>query len=95
MTRLLVPQMFGIVAIATLVQICLAMFSDLGLNLKNVIQSKRGSDPAFLNTIWVTQIIRGVVLWFLALIISLLLFIANRVGIIPANSVYADPTYRM
>jgi O-antigen/teichoic acid export membrane protein len=91
MTRLLVPQMFGIVAIATLVQICLAMFSDLGLNL-SVIQSKRGRDPAFLNTIWVTQIIRGVVLWFIALIMSLLLFFANRVGMVPANSVYADPS---
>ena len=85
------PQMFGIVAIATLVQICLTMFSDLGLNL-SVIQSKRGRDPVFLNTIWVTQIVRGVALWFLALIISLFLFIADRLDMLSSSSVYADPS---
>src|SRR5215831_13914608 len=54
-TRLLVPEMFGVMAIANLVMVGLAMFSDFGLKL-NIIQSKRGNDPAFLNTAWVAQI---------------------------------------
>jgi O-antigen/teichoic acid export membrane protein len=90
MTRLLVPEMFGVTAIATVVMIGLAMFSDVGLK-QNVIQSKRGNDPVFLNTVWVTQILRGVLLWFFALCVSLLIFAANRLSIFPKDSVYANP----
>lgn len=89
MTRLLVPEMFGVMAIAMLVMSCLAMFSDLGLNL-SVIQSRRGGDPDFLNTIWVTKIIRGFLLWSFALLVSLFLLSGNRMGIIPIGSVYAN-----
>ncbi len=30
----------------------------------SIIQNRRGDDPAFLNTAWTIQVIRGVVLWF-------------------------------
>jgi O-antigen/teichoic acid export membrane protein len=90
MTRLLVPEMFGTVAIATIVMSGLAMFSDLGLR-QSIVQSKRGNDPAFLNTAWLIQIIRGVLIWFLALGISVLIAHANRRGLFPKDSVYADP----
>ena len=43
--------MFGVMAIATLVMIGLAMFSDLGLR-QNIIQSKRGGEFLYLNTAW-------------------------------------------
>jgi O-antigen/teichoic acid export membrane protein len=90
MTRLLVPQMFGVMAIAMLMITALAMFSDLGLK-QNIIQSTRGSEPIFLNTAWTIQILRGVLLWLLALCISLLLFAANHMGLVPKASVYSDP----
>jgi O-antigen/teichoic acid export membrane protein len=90
MTRLLVPEMFGVMAIATLVMVGLAMFSDVGLRL-SIIQNKRGDDPAFLNTAWSIQIIRGLILWLFALCVALLIFAANRVGLVPKGSVYADP----
>ena len=54
-------------------------------------QSKRGSDRAFLNTAWVTQICRGILLYFFALSVGLLIFLADRAGIVPKNSAYADP----
>src|SRR5690348_14457872 len=60
-TRLLAPEMFGLMAIAFLVTNCLAMFSDIGLHI-HVIQGKR-RDAKFINTIWVMQIIRGSILW--------------------------------
>ena len=66
MTRLLVPEMFGVMTIAYVVMTGLAMFSDLGLR-PSVVQSKRGSDPVFLNTAWATQILRGLLLGVLAL----------------------------
>jgi O-antigen/teichoic acid export membrane protein len=90
MTRLLVPEMFGVMAIATMVMVGLAMLSDVGLK-QNIIQSKRGNDPAFLNTAWITQIFRGVVLWFFAMCAGLLVFLAGHTGMIPQNTAYADP----
>jgi len=90
LTRLLVPDMFGVMAIAGMVLFGLAMFSDLGL-APNIIQSKRGSDRAFLNTAWVVQIIRGIALWFVALSVSVSFFLIDRVGLFPKNSAYTDP----
>jgi O-antigen/teichoic acid export membrane protein len=91
MTRLLVPEMFGVMAIATIVMVGLAMFSDLGLR-QSIVQSRRGDQEAFLNTAWALQILRGFVLWGLALAVALGLYLADRAGAVPAASVYADPS---
>lgn len=90
MTRLLVPEMFGVMAIATMVMYGLALFSDVGLR-QNVVQSQRGNEAAFLNTAWAIQILRGVLICFFALGLSLLVVLANRIGMVPAESVYANP----
>ena len=91
MTRLLVPEMFGVMAIATIVMVGLAMFSDLGLR-QSIVQSRRGADPAFLNTAWALQILRGLALWLIALAIALGVYLADHAGMVPATSVYADPS---
>jgi len=57
MTRILVPEMFGVMAIATMVTVVLWLLSDLGIR-QNIVQSGRGDDPAFLDTAWVIQIAR-------------------------------------
>lgn len=90
MTRLLVPEMFGVMLIATTVTIVLGMLSDLGLR-QNIVQSRRGDDPAFLDTAWVVQIVRGFALWLLVLLLSAALYLANVQGMLPANTVYASP----
>ncbi len=61
MARLLMPEMFGIMVIATTVSVVLHLLSDVGFR-QNIIQSPRGNDPAFLNTVWTAQIIRGFIL---------------------------------
>jgi O-antigen/teichoic acid export membrane protein len=91
LTRLLAPQLFGIMAIAQLVIVGLAMVSDVGLK-QSIIQSKRGDDPSFLNTAWAIQILRGVALCVIAVFIALLLFLANSIGLVPKESVYASPS---
>jgi O-antigen/teichoic acid export membrane protein len=58
MTRLLAPEMFGVIAIAMMVTVILSMLSDIGLR-QNIVQSRRGDDPAFLDTAWVVQVVRG------------------------------------
>lgn len=90
MTRLLLPEMFGVMAIAMMVLVGLALFSDVGLK-PSVVQNKRGDDPLFLNTAWTIQIARGAVLWFGGFAVSLLIAVAGRFGMIPHASVYADP----
>lgn len=90
MTRLLVPEMFGVLAIATMVTGIIWMLSDIGLN-QNIVQSQRGDEPAFLDTAWVVQIFRGGVLWLAALLLSVALHFANLRGMFPSQSVYASP----
>lgn len=90
LTRLLVPEMFGVMAIASLVTMALALFSDLGVG-QNIIQSRRGGDPDYLNTAWSIQIIRGIMVWLIGLCVSIGLFVANFRGWLPETNVYANP----
>ncbi|MEP1202156.1 oligosaccharide flippase family protein [Pseudophaeobacter sp.] len=64
LTRILFPEAFGLMALVQVVMIGLNMFSDLGLRM-SIIQNKRGDDPFYLDTAWVLQIGRGVLLWVL------------------------------
>ena len=61
LTRLLVPEAFGLMAIVGVFTTGMQMFTDLGIKA-SIIQSKRGDEPAFLNTAWTMQIIRGIIL---------------------------------
>lgn len=88
MTRLLVPEAYGVMAIAIVTMAGLAMFSDIGLR-QNIIQSRRGDDVLFLNTAWVIQIARGLLLCICAIGICCALFLANHGGMIPEGSAYA------
>jgi O-antigen/teichoic acid export membrane protein len=90
MTRLLLPEMFGVISMANIVLVGLAMFSDLGLK-QCIVRSERGHDPAFLNTVWVVQILQGALLWLIALGISFLVWFADLIRAIPVDSAYSDP----
>ncbi len=61
LTRLLFPEAFGLMALVNVVLMGATMFSDLGIR-GSIVQHERGHDPAFLNTAWTVQILRGVVL---------------------------------
>ncbi|WP_029674709.1 oligosaccharide flippase family protein [Bradyrhizobium japonicum] len=89
LTRLLAPEMFGIMAVATVVMATLTVLSDLGLK-QSVIQNHRGADPTFLNTVWTIQIVRGAQLALLALGVAALMAVAQHYGAISSTSVYAD-----
>ena len=89
-TRLLIPEMFGLMAIATAVSVLLLLLSDVGLR-QNVIQSARGDDPVFLNTIWTVQIIRGFTLFIVMQLVALGSWVTQQMELWPAHSTYADP----
>jgi len=89
LTRLLVPDMFGVMAMVTVIIGGISMFSDVGL-LQNIVRSKRGDDPAFLNTAWTIQIIRGFVIFVIALFASFGLYFAIQNGVVNSNTVYGN-----
>jgi O-antigen/teichoic acid export membrane protein len=91
MTRLLAPEMFGVMAMASTVLVGLAMFSDVGLR-QNIVQSKRGEEPDFLNTAWSIQIVRGISIWGFALCVCLFILVVGHLGKFPVDSVYAAPS---
>jgi O-antigen/teichoic acid export membrane protein len=69
LTRLLLPDVFGLMALVYVFIIGLHLFSDIGIG-PSLIQNKRGDDPDFFNTAWTMQVIRGVVLWIGCLLIT-------------------------
>lgn len=89
MTRLLVPEMFGVMAVANTVIVGLQLCSYLGVQ-HNIIQSPRGDDRVFLDTAWVLQIIRGSLIWLAALGLGGALHLAGTHGFISEGSAYAD-----
>lgn len=79
LTRLLFPEAFGIMALATVFLVGLAMFSDIGLK-PAIIRDPRSREPTFLNTAWTIQIIRGFGIFAVG---SLLAY--------PASIIYDEP----
>ncbi len=65
LASILFEAAFALMALVTAVLMGLAMFSDVGLQ-QNVVQNPRGDDPAFLDTAWTMQVIRGAALTVLA-----------------------------
>jgi O-antigen/teichoic acid export membrane protein len=61
LAQLLFPAAFGLSTLVGVLMMGLALLSDVAIQ-PCVVQSKRGDDPAFLNTAFTIQAIRGVVL---------------------------------
>ncbi len=69
LTRLLMPEAFGLMALVNALQQGLQLFSDIGIG-PSIIQGKRGDDPVFLNTAWTLQALRGLLLCCVAALIA-------------------------
>ena len=93
MARLLVPDMFGIMAISTTLSVVLHLLSDVGLR-QNIIQSPRGDDPLFLNTAWTVQLLRGILLFAVTLLIAFGSWATQQINLWPAGSSYAARSCR-
>lgn len=89
-TRLLVPDMFGVMLIVVTVEVILANLSDVGLR-QSVIRHERAKERIFLNTVWSVQITRGFILAAATVLLAMLLYGVNLLGWVPAASAYAAP----
>jgi O-antigen/teichoic acid export membrane protein len=69
LTRLLFPELFGLMALVNVFIMGLQLFSDIGVG-PSIIQNKRGDDPVFLNTAWTIQSLRSFGIWLCCLAIA-------------------------
>lgn len=69
MTRLLFPEVYGLMTLVWAVLTGLQMFADTGI-VRTIIRDERGDDPSFLNTAFTTNVIRGLVLWVVSCVIA-------------------------
>jgi O-antigen/teichoic acid export membrane protein len=60
LSRLLGPEVLGIVVIAQAIRTGTDLLTDLGPE-QNIVHSPHGEDERFLNTIWTMQILRGLI----------------------------------
>ncbi len=79
LTRLLFPEIFGLMSLVSTFMVGIGQFSDVGLG-PSIIYSPKGDDPLFLNTAWTIKVIRGVILWLFSIFISF-----------PLSHVYNNP----
>lgn len=90
LTRLLVPEAFGLVAAVNVLYFALVMFSDLGV-WQSVVKRQGEIDSAFLGTAWSIQLLRGGLLAVIVLLLALGLWLAADNGLFAPETVYADP----
>ena len=89
LTRLLAPEMFGVMAVAHVFISGMIMFSDVGLNL-NIIRSKRGDEASFLNTAWTLQVLRGTFLFAVSISLACLISVLSSTDLWRSESVYRN-----
>jgi O-antigen/teichoic acid export membrane protein len=69
LTRLLMPESFGLMTLVTTLVVGISLISDIGLG-PSVIQSPRGDEPVLLNTAWTLQVVRGLGIFVVALLMA-------------------------
>lgn len=89
LTRILAPEMFGVMVIAMVLIIGINMVSDLGVREK-YIQSDRSSDQCFIDTCWAIQIIRGFVIAFLVFVLGVILMLLQKKGYVIGSNTYSN-----
>lgn len=90
LTRFLLPEAFGLMAVISTLLMMLNLLSDIGSGTV-IVQSRRGADYDFLNTAWTLQVIRGACLWGAALAIAVALSLAQQRNWLAVATVYGDP----
>jgi len=88
-TRLLEPEMFGVMAIVYVVLQGIAMFSDLGL-WAFIVRHKDGTNTNMLNTVWTVQVIRGWLMFIVVILIAFSLMAIKQLTTIELGEVYGN-----
>lgn len=90
LTRVMVPEAFGLMLVATAVWVGLVLLSDFGFR-QVLVRSPRASEPDFVNTVWTLQLLQGAIVAALLLAVAAGLSAARGAGLFPAGSILARP----
>jgi O-antigen/teichoic acid export membrane protein len=69
MTRLLFPEVYGLMTLVWAVLTGLQMLADTGIQT-TIIRDPRGDDPDFLNTAFTANVFRGLLLWLVSCLLA-------------------------
>jgi O-antigen/teichoic acid export membrane protein len=87
LTHILMPESFGLMTLVSTLVVGISLFADIGMG-PNVIQSPRGDDPAFLNTVWTIEVLRGLAIFVVCLLfawpMSLIYHEPRLIALVPA-----------
>jgi len=89
LTRLLLPEAFGLMAVIATLLMALNLLSDIGSGTV-IVQSPRGTDEDFLSTAWTLQILRGFGIWLLGCLLGAGVWLGETHGWFRDGTVYDD-----
>lgn len=89
MTRLLLPEAFGMMAMAIAMLGALNLFTDIGIN-RSIMRDRDGAEPLFLHTAWTVKMVRSTVISAGILVAALGLWLLAPAWA-PPDTVYAQP----
>jgi len=89
-SRLVAPDVFGLMAIVVTILAGLKMFSDVGLEAY-VMRSKDYRDKTVLDTVWSMQLIRGILLSTIVMIIAIFLGYLQPQESTETTGVFSNP----
>lgn len=91
LTRLLAPDLFGMMVIVNSLRTGFDLLLDVGIG-QNVIQNRLGENPSFYTTAWSIQIVRGLIIWLICLVGSVplahLYEVPQLIAILPIAGLY-------
>ena len=90
LTRLLAPDLMGLMTVGAAINYALILFSDVGLR-SAIIQDPRGDDIDYRDTVWMVMVLRGVVVATLAMLATGIVWGLQLSDVFEAHSAYADP----
>jgi len=90
LTRLLAPDLYGLMSVGNVIVGALIMLSDIGL-AQSVIQSSRGHERRFLDTVWSVKVARGLLLTTILGAIAAALTLTRLFAPEMLSGSYADP----
>ncbi len=90
LTRLLMPEAFGLMATVIAFNVLAVMITDLGVS-SSIVRSSNSDNPAFLRTAWTMNILRNSVIWALVNLLAVAVMALANSGLSLPDSTFADP----
>jgi O-antigen/teichoic acid export membrane protein len=94
LTRLLLPEAFGVMLVANVLSFGLTLLTDLGFR-QIVVRSPHAGSREFLDTVWSLQILQGIAIATLLVGAAGLLPAVRSFGLLPASSTFSSPELPM